>query len=137
MHKLSDSILGNYQIEHFYRVNVYVTTFGKDEGKNEPYDYDEDFKDKDLFIAREKAIECYEKTLKGIDREGKYFLPFAPHKEYEEGKHAAMSILLLLISNDPMYGETEHFILGDFAEDLQEAGREYEKTLFPDLDLEY
>ena len=37
-----------YVPEYFYRVYEFVTTFGADEGKHEPFSHEEDFKGDDL-----------------------------------------------------------------------------------------
>lgn len=63
--------------EYFYRVSEFVTTFGMDEGKNEPFSHFEDFKGNDLHECKAKAEKYYWERLEGLEQ-GKYFLPLKP-----------------------------------------------------------
>jgi len=93
--------------KYIYRGYVMVTTFGLDPGKNEAIEDEINFDLPNLIESREAGIKWYVDTLKGIKREGKYFLPFARHPDFILGEHAAYMVSLSLIeiidSEDLMY----------------------------------
>ena len=62
---------------HKYRGSVLLTTFESDPEEHKSFDYEVDFDNPDLFQAREAGLKWYFETLEGIQREGKYYLPFA------------------------------------------------------------
>jgi len=102
---------------YYYKVTEFVTTFGEDPGKNEPFTHGEDFKGSDLLQMREKARAYYDERFKGLN-DGKYFLPFAAPSDFDKGRNAAFSITLSLVecSDDeeyeyPLIGEDEDTIL--------------------------
>lgn len=80
-----------------YRGWVSVTTFGEDPGHHDPYYHTEDFEDSDMLKARTKAYNWYIETLAGLEREGKYFLPFASPEDFVSGKNAAYSVVVSLV----------------------------------------
>jgi len=82
--------------DYFYRVSEHVTTFGKDEGKNEGLSHEQDFKGKDLLKCKAEAEKYYWERLEGLEQ-GSYFSPFAAPQDFEFGKNAAFSITLSLI----------------------------------------
>lgn len=94
-----------FHTKHKYRGFVLVTTFGKDPNKTEPFSYSIDFDNPQLDKAREEGIKWYQETIQGLEREGKYFLPFASPDEFELGKHAAYSVSLSLVET---YGQEEY-----------------------------
>ena len=113
--------------EKFYRVVEFVTTFGKDDGKNESFENLKDFKDSNLLKAREKALNYYNERYNGFLNSGKYFLPFSSPENFKPGKHASFSIsVYLVISED--FGETELPIKGE-DEFSMEEGRAIEKEI--------
>ncbi|MFN8268563.1 MAG: hypothetical protein U0T31_11205 [Chitinophagales bacterium] len=91
--------------DYFYRVSEFVTTFGMDEGKNEPFSHFEDFKGNDLHDCKAKAEKHYWERLEGLEQ-GKYFLPFEAPETFEFGKNAAFSITLSLVE---YYTDDEYF----------------------------
>ena len=98
--------------EYFYRVSEFVTTFGMDEGKNEPFSHFEDFKGNDLHECKAKAEKYYWERLEGLEQ-GKYFLPFEAPEQFEFGKNAAFSITVALVEfyyKDEYY---EHVTIGE------------------------
>ena len=106
--------------DYFYRVSEYVTTFGKDEGKNEPYMHEQDFKGNDLLKCKTAAEKYYWERLAGLEQ-GKYFLPFAAPQDFEFGKNAAFSITLSLIefyTDDDYY---THQLIGEDDETTAES----------------
>ena len=110
--------------EYFYRVWELVTTFGKDEGKNEPFSHTEEFKGDDLLKCKEQAEKYYLERLEGLEQ-GKYFLPFASPQNFQFGKNAAFSITVALVefySEDDQY---EHITFGD-EESVMAESREIE-----------
>jgi hypothetical protein len=86
-----------FKTRHIYRGYVCVTTFGKDPNQSEPFSYTIDFDNAELIEARREGIKWFEETIQGIQREGKYFLPYASPEEFELGKHAAYSVILSLV----------------------------------------
>lgn len=124
--------------EFFYRVTEYVTTFNKDKGANEPFENVTEFKDHNLSKCRDEAVKWYNDRLAGLEKEGKYFLPFASPKDFKEGENAAFSINLALVEvslvEDSEVVEIEHYLAGESEEDIQE-GREQEEMLFKALAL--
>ena len=117
--------------DYYYIVTEYVTTFGKDKGKTEPYNHVEEFKGSDLKECRELAKKYYWERFLGFQSK-KYFLPFESPEDFIEGENAAFSITLSLVEyyNDSNY--YEHIILGE--DDTQEA-REFEKYVFKNRNL--
>lgn len=91
--------------EYFYRVSEFVTTFGMDEGKNEPFSHFEDFNGNNLLECKVKAEKHYWERLEGLEQ-GKYYLPFAAPQNFEFGKNAAFSITLSLVE---YYTDDEYF----------------------------
>jgi|SRR5690554_3397383 len=111
--------------DYFYRVCEFVTTFGADEGKNEPFSHIEDFKGNDLHECKAKAEKYYWERLEGLGG-GKYFLPFAAPENFVLGKNAAFSITLSLVEyyNDSEY--SEYPLIGE-DDDTAADSREIEK----------
>ena len=104
--------------EYFYRVAEFVTTFGKDEGKNEPFSHSEDFKGADLLKCKEQAEKYYWERLEGLEK-GKYFLQFEAPENFEFGKNAAFSITVALVE---FYSEDEQYEHFTFGEDEETTG---------------
>lgn len=94
-----------------YRGCVSVTTFGEDPGHHDPYYHTEDFEDPNPLIARSKALSWYKHTIAGLEREGRYFLPFASPDEFVLGKNAAYTVMVsFVICNGS--DEDEYDLLG-------------------------
>lgn len=117
--------------DYFYRVTEFVTTFGADPGKNEPFITDgEDFKGNDLLKCKNDAEKYYWERLQGFENT-KYFLPFAAPENFERGKNAAFSITLSLVE---FYNEEEQYeypLLGEDEETTSE-GQELEMAILRD-----
>jgi hypothetical protein len=119
--------------KHKYRGNVFVTTFGLDPNKNEPFNHTVDFDLPSLLDSRKAGIKWYNETIQGLNREGKYFLPFASPSEYITGKHAAYSVSLSLVEifdGD----EFEDVLLGEDYDKMIET-MEIEQYLFENLKI--
>jgi hypothetical protein len=119
--------------KHKYRGNVFVTTFGLDPNKNEPFNHKVDFDLPSLLDSRKAGIKWYNETIQGLNREGKYFLPFASPSEYIPGKHAAYSVSLSLVEifdGD----EFEDVLLGEDYDKMIET-MEIEQYLFENLKI--
>lgn len=115
--------------EYYYRIDEFVTTFGADPGKNDSMDNSEIVKDADLKKAQEKAIKFYLERLMGLNKKGRYFLPFSNAKEFKTGENAAMSIQLYLMEKHPSEPfPYEYAVLGESTEDM-EYGWELEESL--------
>ena len=114
--------------KHKYRGNVFVTTFGLDPNKNKHFNHTVDFESPNLLDSREAGIKWYYETIKGLNREGKYFLPFASPSEYIEAKHAAYSVNLSLVETSDGE-EFEYVLLGEDDESMQDT-LEIESLLF-------
>ena len=106
--------------DYFYRVWEFVTTFGEDEGKNEPFSHEQDFKGKDLLKCKAEAEKYYWERLEGLEQ-GKYFLAFEAPQNFEFGENAAFSITLSLIefyTDDNCY---THQLIGEDDETTAES----------------
>jgi len=119
--------------KHKYRGNVFVTTFGLDPNKSEPFYVTVDFELPSLLDSRKAGIKWYNETIQSLNREGKYFLPFASPSEYIPGKHAAYSVSLSLVEifdGD----EFEDVLLGEDYDKMIET-MEIEQYLFENLKI--
>jgi len=116
---------------YFYRVSEFVSTFGMDEGKNEPLDHEEDFKVNDLLECKAKALKYYCERYAGLENT-KYFLEFESPKNFEFGKHAVYSLILSLVE----YYDEDNYILypllGVDEEEITES-KETETMVLKDL----
>lgn len=119
---------------YIYRGYVMVTTFGLDPGKNEAFEYNIDFDIPNLIESREAGIKWYVDTLKGIEREGKYFLPFARHPDFIPGKHAAYMVSLSLI--EIIDSEDRIYILLSTDENYMDITLEMEEMLFGKVEFQ-
>jgi hypothetical protein len=120
--------------KYIYRGYVMVTTFGLDPGKNEAFEDDIDFDLPNLIESREAGIKWYVDTLKGIAREGKYFLPFARHPDFILGKHAAYMVSLSLI--EIIDSEDRMYILLSTDENYMDITLEMEEMLFGKVEFQ-
>jgi len=99
---------------YFYLVREWVSTFEKDEGKNECFIHEEKFKGNNLLKCKQEAENYYYHRLQGLEREGAtYFLPFAGPKDFIEGKNAAFSIHLHLVEYYNEDNLVEHILIGE------------------------
>ena len=106
--------------DYFYLVREFVTTFEKDEGKNEPFSHEQKFEGKDLLKCKTEAEKYYWERRDGLEQ-GKYFLEFAAPQNFEFGKNAAFSITLSLVeyyTDDNFY---EHPLIGEDEETTAES----------------
>lgn len=113
--------------EYFYRVSEFVTTFEMDEGKNKPFNHEEDFKGNDLLNCKAEAENYYWKRLNGLEQ-SKYFLPFAAPHNFEFGKSAAFSITLSLVEFYTDDNYFEHPLNGEDDETIAES-KEIERAV--------
>ena len=103
-----------------YRGRVSVSTFGADPGKNEPFVHTVDFEESDPLVARGKALTWYKFTIEGLEREGKYFLPFASPEDFVLGKHAMYCVVVsFVICNGS--DEDEYDLLGTDEQTMQDT----------------
>ena len=109
-----------YEPEYFYRVYEFVTTFGADEGKHEPFSHEEHFQGYDLLACRNAAYEYYQQRSNGLDNSS-YHLPFASPQEFQFGKHAAVSIILSFVEIDSDGEEIEWPLAGDEEKAMNES----------------
>ena len=119
---------------YIYRGYVMVTTFELDPGKNEAFEDDIDFDHPNLIESREAGIKWYVDTLKGIEREGKYFLPFARHPDFILGIHAAYMVSLSLI--EIIESEDRMYILLSTDENFMDITLEMEEMLFGKVEFQ-
>ncbi len=111
---------------YFYRVREYVSTMGKDPGKNEPIELTQDFGGYDLLQCRAEAIQWYNERGRGIEKRGGYFLPFASPQNFVMGKNALFSIDLYFVEYYDDDNYTEYNLLGDSESEIEES-RELER----------
>lgn len=120
--------------KHLYRGYVSVTTFGLDPNKSEPFNNTVDFDYSDLLESREAGVKWYHETIEGLNRQGKYFLPFTSPSEYIAGKHAAYSVTLSLVESYDG-DEYEYVLLGEDDESMDDT-LEIEQLLFSEVDFQ-
>ncbi len=125
--------LSKTEPEYFYRVNEFMTTFGKDPGNNNPISHAQDFKGNDLLKCKDEAEAYYFKRLDGLNN-GTYFLDFAPQKEFVFGENAAFSINLYLVEYYNESEQYEHVLLGEDDETNNE-GRQIEAMVLKEKGL--
>jgi hypothetical protein len=106
---------------YYYQVDEFVTTFGKDPGKNKPFSHTEFFRHNDLHEARKCAFEYYKQRLNGFEKNGGYFLPFASPENFVEGKNSNYSITLYLVEVGETVGEIFHPIAGEDTDEVRES----------------
>jgi hypothetical protein len=97
---------------YFYRVDEFVTTFGKDQNKSQSFDHSEFFKGNDLLKCRIEAIKYYNERSQSIQGKS-YHLPIAGPDGFSFGKNAAFSIVVNFVeyyNNNEYY---DHPILGE------------------------
>jgi hypothetical protein len=123
---LTDSLsLGT---RHYYRGHVFVTTYGLDENKTEPFSWDFIFDEKDLSVSRQKGIDWFRDTIKGMDEKGGYFLPYASPENFVDGKNSCYSVVLSLIEVSGT-DECEYDLLGTDEDTMLET-MEIEQQIF-------
>lgn len=91
---------------YYYLVEEMVTTFGMDEGKNEPIHHEQKFEGVDLLKCKADAEKYYWERLEGLEK-SKYFLEFAAPRDFEFGKNAAYSIYLSFVE---YHNEEENYL---------------------------
>ncbi len=111
--------------EYYYIVRQFVTTFGEDEGKNEPFETEDKFVGNDLMKCKTDAEKFYWEKLKGLSK-SKYFLEFASPKDFVLGENAAFSINLLLVE---YYSDDFSIELDLIGEDDSEENQEIEMAV--------
>lgn len=116
---ISFSVPG-YKPEYFYRVSLFMTTFGADPGKHQPFSHQEDFKGDDLIACRSAAYEYYQQGYNGLDN-SRYHLPFASPQEFQLGNHAAVSIILSLVEVNSDGEEIEWPLEGEGEKEMHES----------------
>jgi hypothetical protein len=106
--------------DYFYLVKEYVTTFGKDEGKNEPFSHERIFDGKDLIKCKTAAEKYYYEKLAGLEQT-KYFLEFESPSNFVSGKNAAFNITLYLIEYYTKEYFLEHALIGEDDQTMAES----------------
>jgi hypothetical protein len=91
-----------------------------DENNTEPFTYDVIFNDKDLSISRQTGVDWFKQTIEGIERNGKYFLPYESPDKFVLGKHSCYSVVLSLVETNGIY-ESEYDLLGTDKETMMET----------------
>ena len=108
----------------FYRVDILVM---KGLG-GESYAHKEEHKGDNLLLARQHAVESYNKLSKGFESgEASFHLPFASAKDYVHGENSIYSLRLIFVEQ---YGEEEYenFLAGE-DEDMIAEGTAVEKAI--------
>lgn len=115
---------------YFYRVEEYLTTFGLDKDKTEPFSYIEEFRGTNLLECRERAYAFYNDRRKGLEA-ATYFLPLAAYKDFKDGENAACMHTLSLIEYHNADEEYEYFLEG-WDENEQIGNRQIEREILQD-----
>ncbi|QOW09097.1 hypothetical protein Q73A0000_01395 [Kaistella flava (ex Peng et al. 2021)] len=82
--------------KYYYEVDIFTTTFEKDENETKPFRHIEKFEDENLSKAREEAEEYYNEKVVGIDT-STYIFPFASPEDFNMGENSAISIDFSLV----------------------------------------
>lgn len=120
--------------DYFYLVREFVTTFGMDEGKHHSFSHKQKFEGKNLLQCRADAIKYYNERLQGLEREGKYFLPFAAPENFTMGSNAAFSITLSFVEYYSDEECDEHVLIGEDDQTTAES-REIELAVLKEKGL--
>ncbi len=116
--------------KYYYQIDVMVSTMGI----TDSFTHIEYFKDINLLKAREDAFNRYPEILEGIEKEGKYYLPFASPEDFVYGKNACYSVTLSFVE-ETENGIEIHEIEGE-EEHIVEAGLDYEEFIIASLLLD-
>ena len=85
---------------YHYEVEIYFNTYNE----FAPYSHIEKFESGNLLEAREKAFERYEILLSMVQKQGRFFLPFASPENFVKGENASWAAFIMLIEKN---GEEE------------------------------
>lgn len=94
---------------YFYRVDEYVSTFGRSQGQEEFFTHSLDFHFDSVQESKRQAYEYYHDRLAFLAREEAYFLPFASTKDTSPGDIALYSLTLYFVE---CYNEDEYYLHG-------------------------
>jgi hypothetical protein len=114
---------------YFYRVDEYVSTFGRSQGQEESFSHSLDFYFDTLQESKQQAYDYYNDRLSFLSKEGAYFLPFAPVKDTSLGDIAIYSLTLYFVE---CYNEDEYYLHGleGVSEEEKEEAKEVEWEVF-------
>lgn len=104
---------------YFYRVDEFVTTFGRSQGQDESFSHSLDFHFDSVEESRRQAYDYYNERQEVLAKEEAYFLPFAPEKDTHLGDIALYSLTLYFVE---CYNEDEYYLHG------LEGVSDFEKT---------
>ncbi len=116
---------------YFYRIIIFLSTERADNEKTEPFHDYKDFENADLLTCRNEAIEYYKEVIRGIEKNGRFFLPFASPKDFVLGQNANYMVQLLFVQHHDDDDEMEYPLTGDPDEIME--GRELESLVFNEL----
>jgi hypothetical protein len=116
-----------YMTTYFYRVDEFVTNFGKGQGPDESFSHSLDFHFDTVEESRRQAYDYYNERHELLAKEQAYFLPFAPTKDTHLGDIALYSLTLYFVE---CYNEDEYYLHG------LEGVDDYEKTEARNVELE-
>lgn len=94
---------------YFYRVDEYVSTFGRSKGQDESFTHSLDFNFDSVQESKRQAYDYYNDRLSFLAKEEAYFLPFAPTKDTSLGDIALYSLTLYFVE---CYNEDEYYLHG-------------------------
>ncbi len=80
-------------IKYHYEIDVFICSGNVYEN----YSHREEFKYDDLLEAREKAFSRREEIIYLLEQQGMFFLPFASHEDFTQGKNALYTVSLILV----------------------------------------
>ena len=82
--------------KYHYEVEIFFNTFEV----FEPYSHIEKFEHENLLEARNKAFERYDILLSMVQKQGRFFLPFASQEKFVQGENACFSAQLFLVEEN-------------------------------------
>lgn len=80
-------------INYHFEVEIYFNTFEE----FAPYSHIEKFESDNLLEARERAFQRYEILLSMVQKQGRFFLPFASRENFVKGENASYLAQIYLI----------------------------------------
>ena len=116
-------------VKYYYQIKIFTSTMGV----TESFTHVEYFKDVDLLKAREDAFERYPKILDEIEKQGRYFLPYASPEDFVYGENACYSVTLSLVE-EIEDDRIEIYEIEGESECIIAFGLDYEKFIIKSLD---
>lgn len=116
-------------LKYHYEIDVFICSGNVYEN----YSHREQFKYDDLMEAREKAFSRREEIISLLKQQGMFFLPFASHSHFVQGKNAQYTVSLILI--EEINDDVEIYVLEGNKKYLLPEALQFEKQIFERLQI--